>query len=68
MNYVIGIDGGGTKTKAVLANTNGEILADIQSGISNFQRVGPEGVTEVCLDVLEQCQHKCSIKKETILH
>ncbi|MFD1848618.1 N-acetylglucosamine kinase [Oceanobacillus bengalensis] len=33
--YVIGIDGGGTKTKGVLANSNGEIIAETIVGASN---------------------------------
>ena len=28
-NYVIGVDGGGTKTVAALANLNGEILTKL---------------------------------------
>lgn len=68
MKFVIGIDGGGTKTKAVLAKTNGEIFGIVQSGISNFQRVGSEGITEVCLDILKQLNQKLAIEKENIDH
>ncbi|OCA85990.1 hypothetical protein A8F94_14185 [Bacillus sp. FJAT-27225] len=33
--FVLGIDGGGTKTKGVIANSNGEIIAEAISGASN---------------------------------
>ena len=38
--YVIGIDGGGTKTLAVLADLKGKILKQAKSGPSNFINVG----------------------------
>lgn len=38
--YVIGIDGGGTKTIAVLANLRGKVLAKAETGSSNPLKVG----------------------------
>ena len=38
--YVIGVDGGGTKTVAALADLNGKILAKGKSGSSNPRNVG----------------------------
>ncbi len=38
--YVIGLDGGGTKTEAVLANEDGEIIKRSFSGPSNFRNIG----------------------------
>ncbi|MGP4073939.1 N-acetylglucosamine kinase [Piscibacillus sp. B03] len=35
MTYVIGIDGGGTKTKAVLCDQHGQVYASISTGPSN---------------------------------
>lgn len=40
--YVIGIDGGGTKTAAALANSSGDILGWGESGPSNYHAVGIE--------------------------
>ncbi len=53
---VIGIDGGGTKTTAILADGRGSILAEETGGPSNFQIVGVDNaaatlfslVTNVC--------------------
>jgi len=39
---VIGIDGGGTKTTAILADSSGVILAEEAGGPSNFQIMGTE--------------------------
>lgn len=38
--YIIGVDGGGTKTRMVLGDTNGNILADIERAGTNHQHVG----------------------------
>jgi N-acetylglucosamine kinase-like BadF-type ATPase len=40
--YLIGIDGGGTKTVAALANLNGEILREIETGSTNPNKIGFE--------------------------
>ncbi|MCR4426994.1 MAG: hypothetical protein NUW23_12550 [Firmicutes bacterium] len=39
--YVIGVDGGGTKTLAVAATLSGEVIAVERSGPANYQTVGP---------------------------
>ena len=40
MNYIIGVDGGGTKTLALLADMDGHVLARGVSGPSNYNAVG----------------------------
>ena len=40
MNYVIGVDGGGTKTLALLGDLDGNVLARGMSGPSNYNAVG----------------------------
>lgn len=40
MNYVVGIDGGGTKTKLIVCNLQGEILDETISGPSNILSSG----------------------------
>ena len=42
MNYIIGVDGGGTKTLALLADLDGNVLARGLSGSSNYNAVGFE--------------------------
>lgn len=46
MNYVIGIDGGGTKTLALLADLDGHVIARGVSGPSNYNAVGFETACE----------------------
>src|SRR3954465_15936171 len=38
--YVLGVDGGGTKTRAVVADSRGEVLGKAKAGPSNPLRVG----------------------------
>ena len=44
--YVIGVDGGGTKTELVLANLNGKILKIAKSGPANLRNVGIKKAVE----------------------
>ncbi|MBO3800129.1 MAG: hypothetical protein FGF52_03650 [Candidatus Brockarchaeota archaeon] len=58
MKYVIGVDGGGTKTEAVLLTTDGEIVSYVEKGPSNHHNVGIEKarktVEEACLEVVRK--------------
>ena len=47
MTYYIGIDGGGTKTEAVIANKCGQILARRVGTTSNPNDITPEGSLQV---------------------
>jgi N-acetylglucosamine kinase len=40
MNYVLGIDGGGSKTVCVLMQDTGEVLGRGEAGSSNYQTIG----------------------------
>ena len=55
--YVIGIDGGGTKTSAVLCAIDGAILAEAEGGPSNCQVIGVEKTAAIILDLIHQCCH-----------
>ncbi len=55
--YVIGIDGGGTKTLAQLADLKGTIVAESYGGPSNFQIMGVEQAAKNVLDLIETCCH-----------
>jgi len=47
---VIGFDGGGTKTAAILADHKGNVLAEATGGPSNFQIIGVEQASHQLLD------------------
>jgi len=54
--YVIGIDGGATKTTAVLADFNRNILAEKSSGPANFLIIGTDKVAKTISDlILDVC-------------
>lgn len=53
--FVIGLDGGGTKTAAVLADMNGNVLVEEAGGPSNFQIIGVEKAAETILALIERC-------------
>jgi N-acetylglucosamine kinase-like BadF-type ATPase len=46
MDYILGVDGGGTKTTAVIAHTDGKILAEAIAGGCSYISVGVKKATE----------------------
>ena len=42
MKYILGIDGGGSKTTAILADERGIVLSEGRGGASNYQTIGLE--------------------------
>lgn len=53
--YFIGMDGGGTKTHAVITDVHGKILAEHIAGPSNFQIIGVEKAAETILALIQMC-------------
>lgn len=60
LSYVIGVDGGGTKTEAALADSEGKILKIAKSGPSNPRNIG----IEKCLFNVSQAIEKVKGKKK----
>lgn len=56
---VLGIDGGGTKTKGVIANSNGEIIAEAMSGASNPNSVSHDELVMELTNLID------SLKKQS---
>jgi N-acetylglucosamine kinase-like BadF-type ATPase len=54
-NFFIGMDGGGTKTHAMIANAQGEVLAEHIGGPSNFQIIGVEKASETIFSLIQSC-------------
>jgi len=63
LQYVIGLDGGGTKTAAELCDAAGGVLTSAIGGPSNFQVIGVEQSAKTILDLVETCCHSvgCTI-------
>ncbi len=53
--FIIGMDGGGTKTHAIIANVHGEILAEHVGGPSNFQIIGVEKAAKEIYGLIKEC-------------
>ena len=64
--FVIGIDGGGTKTAASLADFHGNVLAEVVVGPSNFLLIGVEQAAETLFSVAEACCRKAGLSLEQV--
>ncbi|MCJ7553853.1 MAG: hypothetical protein MUO34_08205 [Ignavibacteriaceae bacterium] len=59
MKYLIGMDGGGTKTKFILTDPDLNPIYETTGGPSNFLMLGNEKVSETILDLIKDCvEHK----------
>lgn len=66
MRYVLGFDGGGTKTECVLVSEDGRVLAKTRSGASNPTRVGfPAAMAALC-EAARMAEQHAGIKAEEI--
>lgn len=54
VEYVIGIDGGGTKTRGVMAKLDGEIISHTVVGSTNYHAVGLENVEQRLKQIIDQ--------------
>ena len=66
MKYLIGMDGGGTKTKCVLTDINLKPVFETIGGPSNFLVVGVEIVSETILNLLNDCTSSQNISSSDI--
>jgi len=57
MHYIIGIDGGGTKTNCIVTDLEGKILYECSSGASNFLVQEMEKVSETIFGLIEKCKN-----------
>jgi N-acetylglucosamine kinase-like BadF-type ATPase len=53
--YVLGVDGGGTKTLGVIADLNGRPLFSAAGGACNPQVIGFQKASQVVLEVIQKC-------------
>lgn len=69
MNYYLGIDGGGSKSKAVLCDEELKILSSFQAGPSNFLKVGLSEATDQIINLISSAENylNCSPDKVSIV-
>lgn len=65
--YVIGVDGGGTKTVALMASLNGKIIGRGKAGTANPKRVGIKKSAETLYKAVDRAIRKAKIKQPRIL-
>lgn len=66
MNYFIGMDGGGTKTKCVLTDEHKKVMYECTGGPSTFLLQGVEKVSETLYSLVEECVEKTGINYSDI--
>jgi N-acetylglucosamine kinase-like BadF-type ATPase len=69
MKYLIGIDGGGTKTRCIAANFEGKSFYEATGGPSNFLVFSLDQVSENLVNLLEDCikNLKCEFEDLTFI-
>jgi glucosamine kinase len=66
MNFVLGLDGGGTKTECVLMDPAGKIVARSLSGPSNPYRVGVESATREIEKAADLCLQEAGTGRNAV--
>lgn len=66
MKYLIGMDGGGTKTKCILTDINLNPIYETTGGPSNFLVIGIKKVSETILQLINECISSQSISDKDI--
>ncbi len=66
MDYFLGVDVGGTKTHALLADSSGKALSFSHAGAGSWEIVGYDGLTQVVETVTRQVLQKAKIDIQQI--
>ncbi len=66
MKYIIGMDGGGTKTHCLITDINNKILYECTGGASNFLVKGTKIVSETLLGLITNCKENLGIEYSDI--
>jgi N-acetylglucosamine kinase-like BadF-type ATPase len=66
MNYVIGIDGGGTKTALKLADEKGNLILAMEGGPCNINSMGKESVAKMLKEIVNAALDKAQLTMEQI--
>lgn len=63
MQWIIGIDGGGTKTVGYAANLNGRILGRAEQGPGNYHTAGLANFKAVIAGIIDELAVSCNLRK-----
>jgi N-acetylglucosamine kinase-like BadF-type ATPase len=64
--YILGVDGGGTKTDAAIADASGKIIATASNGGANWERMGIAKALDSLEEVINKCAADAGIKTAQI--
>jgi N-acetylglucosamine kinase-like BadF-type ATPase len=64
---ILGIDGGGTKTHAILVDLDGKILGTAANGGANWERIGIEAVGKSLDELINEVLSNAKISREDIV-
>ena len=64
---ILGIDGGGTKTHAILVDLDGKILATAANGGANWERIGLQAVGKSLDELISKAISNAKISREDIV-
>ncbi len=64
--YVIGIDGGASKTVGILGDSSGKIIAKGTIGPSNFHNIGIAAAQEAITSIVSQVQRKAHLSERKL--
>lgn len=59
--FVVGVDGGGTKTVAIAATMRGKVLGRGETGSSNFHNVGPRAASRAIRKSVDQARKRAGL-------
>ena len=59
--YIIGIDGGGTKTTGILATETGQHVAEVEAGPANYHVVGEAETQAVLEEIIRELYEKAGV-------
>jgi N-acetylglucosamine kinase-like BadF-type ATPase len=66
LNHVIGVDGGATKTEAVVADLEGKPLGAGKSGCGNWEIVGEQSAAETIFEAMRQALGRAKVDLSTV--
>jgi N-acetylglucosamine kinase-like BadF-type ATPase len=66
IRFVIGVDGGGTKTDALIVGLDGTIVAECHGGPTQLQIVGIERAAEILFGLISDCCAKANCTPEAL--
>src|SRR4051812_10602026 len=64
--YVLGVDGGGTKTRAIVADSLGRVLGEGHAGPSNPLRVGVSDSTKAVREAVERACVEAGVRRHDL--